>query len=210
MRRSCSRPASTAGLWLKLRGWKPIAWAGAGAVAVLAVAGAIEVFWFRRELAAHLQHAVHLLRVALNATDAPNPDVPYLQPMTLRGRYETVIWYWLLGYGDNRLIAIPSLVFLAALGARVFAGLRWPLVGALGMLIGFAAWDAWAFVQGPRWVAGLYRLSPFLVFAILPAPRREGPADWLRTTAAIAFVGYLVLAFVAPTRPAASRSVRGC
>ena len=51
----------------------------------------------------------------MHLTDTPNPEVPVLQPFTLRDRYETVVEYWLLGYGADWIIAAVAAGLLIAL-----------------------------------------------------------------------------------------------
>src|SRR6185295_12882937 len=88
-------PGLACGLWLR-SSWRAAAAAAVAVVAVLAAAGAIEVFWFHRPLAAHLLHAVHLLRSLAHVAAEPNPDVPALAPLTWQERFDTVVVYWLI------------------------------------------------------------------------------------------------------------------
>ena len=76
-----------------------------GLLMPLAVAAALEVWWFERPAAAHLRHAVHLVQAALHVTEEPNPELPVLRPMTLRERYDTVVMYWILGRGSDPQVA---------------------------------------------------------------------------------------------------------
>ena len=103
-------PALVAAIWWKTRSWKAVGWTVATCVAGLLLAGAIEVWWFDRPLAAHLQHAVHLARRALHLTTTPNPELPQLEPMTLHERYDTMVEYWLLGFDST----VPVLLLAGA------------------------------------------------------------------------------------------------
>ena len=99
-------PGVLLALWWQTRTVRTIAAAVGAMLVPLVCAAAVEVFWFQRPAAAHLRHAVHLVQRAAHLTDAANPDVPVLVPLTMRDRYETVIQYWLLGYGNDWLIAL--------------------------------------------------------------------------------------------------------
>ena len=87
-------PGLLLSIWFRQRGWRRIVAAVGGLLMPLAVAAALEVWWFERPAAAHLRHAVHLVQAALHVTEEPNPELPVLRPMTLRERYDTVVTYW--------------------------------------------------------------------------------------------------------------------
>ena len=163
-------PGVLIALWWSRRDARALAAAVAGVLIPLALAASMEVWWFQRPVAAHLRHAVHLVQSAMHVTDAPNPDVPSLQAFTLRERYDTVVVYWLLGYGTDRVVA----AFAAGLAVALLIRLRWQ--SSLGLLLWltvilvFAAADVWELVTAPKWLAGLHRVSPFLVFALFPLP----------------------------------------
>jgi hypothetical protein len=173
-----------------------------GALVALALAAAVDVGWFDRPAAAHLRHAVHLLQSALHTTDEPNAEVPVLHAMTLRERHETVVQYWLFGYGNDRIIA-------AYLGGLAIALLvRWKFRSSLGILIwlggviALVAVDFRELITAPKWLAGLYRVAPYLVFAVLPsAPavrRSDGGTETdalLPRVALLATGTYLLVAF---------------
>jgi hypothetical protein len=186
-------------LWLRRRKMWPLVLLTAGAVAALAASAAIEVFWFDRPAAAHLRHAVHLLQRAFQTTDAANIDVPVLHPMTLRDRYATVVQYWLLGYGRDGLIAL----YAAGLALALF--LRWRSQSSAGLLVwlGGVWWlvaqDFYELVTAPKWLAGLFRVAPYLVFALFPLPsgHQQEPNRRGELTARIALAAtaaYLALA----------------
>ena len=163
-------PGVLVALWWSRRDARALAAAVAGVLIPLALAASMEVWWFQRPVAAHLRHAVHLVQSAMHVTDAPNPDVPALQAFTLRERYDTVVEYWLLGYGADWIIAAVA----AGLAVALLIRLRWR--SSLGLLLWltvilvFAAADVWEVVTAPKWLAGLHRVSPFLVFALFPLP----------------------------------------
>jgi hypothetical protein len=188
-------PALLAATWWRTRSLKAIGWSLAGCSAGLVFAGVVEVWWFQRPLAAHLQHAVHLARSALHLTTTPNPELPTLKPMTQQERYDTVIDYWLIGVGSTIPIVLTAgatiLAVIAAWCRRV-----WPLIAMLAVLSLVAVVDATSIVRAPKFAAGLYRLSPFLIFALLPGARSEDGVPLLKRVTLVAFVTYLALAWI--------------
>lgn len=189
-------------MWIRARAWRPLLWASAGALSLLLAAAAIEVWWFNRPAAAHLRHAVHMLESALHLTTQPNLDVPVLEQFTMRERYETVVTYWLAGRGTDRQVAAFTLGLVAALVVRW----RWrSSAGLLVWLVAFSATtagDVWEVVTAPKWLAGLVRVSPFVVCALFPfAPgdaRRDGDSRITRLFPAVALAAtaaFLAIAF---------------
>ncbi|MGE5357936.1 MAG: hypothetical protein ACM3NQ_02895, partial [Bacteroidales bacterium] len=128
-------PALAFALWLRTS-IRAAVGSAAAVGAALAAAGAVEVWWFHRPLAAHLRHAVHLLRVLARVAAEPNPDVPALTPLTWRERYDTVVVYWLLGYGAP----VSTIVVLLAFACR-WLRVRWPMVLVLAGLACLAVAD---------------------------------------------------------------------
>jgi hypothetical protein len=185
-------------IWLRERRIRPVAAAAAAVLVPLALSAALELWWFERPAAAHLRHAAHSLQTAFRVTDEPNPDVPVLRPMTTRERYDTVVVYWLLGRGSDRQVTL----FVGALSIALLVWWRWgSSIGILLWLLAFGATalgDLWEVLTLPKWLAGLVRVSPYVVFAVLPLARRGGDGGPLRdlwlvvgfTTAA-----YFILAF---------------
>ena len=186
-------------LWCRDRSVRTLASAAGGVLIPLAVSAAVEVWWFERPVAAHLRHAVHLVQAAIRVADGPNPDVPVLVPLTPGDRYNTVVEYWLLGYGNDRVITAIGAGLLVALAVRR----RWrsslALFLWLTVIVAFAAADLWELVLAPKWLAGLHRVSPYLVFALLPRPEGPREADdypWLRKAIGLTAAIYLFIAFV--------------
>jgi hypothetical protein len=194
-------PGLLLGIWLRERGWRRIGAAIAGILVPLMFAAAIEVLWFERPVAAHLRHAVHLLQTALHVTSEPNPDVPALQPMTGRERYDTVVTYWLLGRGTDPQVA----GFVTALFVALFVRRKWrSSLGILLWLLAFGATalgDMWEVLTAPKWLAGLIRVSPYAVFAVLPfAASREADEphraeSWMAVVAGFTTLTYLAIAY---------------
>jgi len=168
-------PGLLLAVWIRERGWRRLVAAAAGVAVPLLLAGAIEVWWFHRPPAAHVRHAVHLLQSALHLTSEPNPDVPVLRPMTPRERYDTVVTYWMFGRGTDRQVA----AFVAGLVAALFVRWKWrSSAGLFVWLVAFGvttAGDVWEVLTAPKWLAGLIRVAPYAVFAILPLALGSDP-----------------------------------
>jgi hypothetical protein len=192
-------PGLLLAVWIRERGWRRLAAVAAGVVAPLVLAGVIEVWWFHRPPAAHLRHAVHLLQSALHLTTEPNPDVPVLRPMTARERYDTVVTYWLFGRGTDRQVAGFIVSLLAALV------IRWKWRSSAGLLVWLLAFgvttagDVWEVLTAPKWLAGLVRVAPYAVFAILPAALLGsdpgGSRSRIRGIVAFTAITYLLVAY---------------
>jgi hypothetical protein len=193
-------PGAALAAWLQRRRASPLLLIGGGALVGLGMAAAIDVWWFERPIAAHLRHAVHLLQSALQTTDAANMDVPVLHPMTLRERHQTVVQYWLFGYGNDRIIT----AYVVGLGVALLVRVRFrSSVGIfvwLAAVVGLAVQDFWELMTAPKWLAGLYRVAPYLVFAVLPPPvhshdDRATTGDRIHRIALVTLFAYLILAF---------------
>ena len=191
-------------LWCRTRTVRPLLSAMGAMLIPLVAAAAVEVIWFHRPAAAHLRHAVHLVQRAVHLTDAANPDVPVLVPMTPRDRYETVVQYWLLGYGNDWLIALGASGLVLALALQRLGRSSLALLLWLGGIVALAVVDVQDVVLAPKWVAGLLRGSPYLVFALFPSPVRStepglGPRsaffEWLRPAILVTTAAYLLIAF---------------
>ena len=188
-------PGLALAVWLRTRRAAPILWTSVGAIVPLTAAAAMDVWWFQRPVAAHLRHAVHLLQSVLRVNDAPNPDVPVLHPLTVRERYETVIQYWLLGYGRDAIIAAYAAGLAAALVIRFRLRSSIGILAWLGAVIVLASIDLHELVTAPKWLAGLHRVSPYLVFALLPLPLNTERRGWFGGVIIFTTAAYLALAF---------------
>ena len=146
-----------------------------GAAAPVALLAAVDHLWLHRPVLAHLRHAVPMLNAVLPRSRALLPELPAL---SWPDRYSTIVHYWLLGGGTPLIaLAIALALVLAFTLRHRQAG---PVVVAL-VLLGAAIvqWrDIVPLLAAPRFMAGLLYLSPFLLFALLPAPpgSSEGPA----------------------------------
>ena len=193
-------PGVAIALWTRRRDVRRVLLLAAGAVAALAAAAAIEVFWFDRPAAAHLRHAVHILQRAFQTTNAANIDVPVLHPMTVRDRYGTVIQYWLLGYGRDGLIALYTGGLAVALFLRWRSRSSLALLVWLGAVLWLVAQDFYELITAPKWLAGLFRVAPYLVFVLFPPPlgyaaEARARGELSARVALMTMAAYLALAF---------------
>jgi hypothetical protein len=181
-------------IWLRTRSWPPLMRAVVATVLILIAAACVDVWWFGRPAAAHLRHAVHLLHGSWIGSE-PGTDLPSLKPFTMHERYQTVIQYWLLGYGNNTVIALYA-------GGLAVALLVWRTrrtsIGVLVWLVAvvaLAAIDLHEVVTLPKWLAGMQRVSPYFVFALLPGPAWVERTGWVRGAMLLTAVAYVALAF---------------
>ncbi len=188
-------PGLALAVWMRRPGIRPLLQLAAGMFIPLGAAAAIEVWWFGRPLAAHLRHAVHLLQRAAHLSDAPNPDVPALRPFSMRERYETVIQYWLLGYGRDAWILAYGLGLVAALAIRLWLRSSAGLLVWVAAVVGLTAVDLHELVTAPKWLAGLQRVSPYLVFALFPRPHGAARRGWYVPVVLVTAAAYVALAF---------------
>jgi hypothetical protein len=112
------------------------------------------------------------------------------------------VQYWLFGYGNNRWLAAYVLGLVAALLVRWRFGSSLGIVAWLVAIAAAATFDVWAVVTAPKWLAGLHRVAPYLVFALLPSPpgqtnsASERASDHLAPRVAlITAAAYLAFAF---------------
>jgi hypothetical protein len=182
-------------LWWQSRSLRTVG-AAAGAIIVpLIIAAGVEVAWFHRPAAAHLRHAVHLVQRAAHLTDALNPDVPVLTPFTFRDRYATVVQYWLFGYGNNWLLGLMGAALVTAAVLQRTRQSSLALFVWLMPIVALAAVDLREVATAPKWLAGLHRCSPYLVFAVMPLPFGSTGHGWLRPAILITAAAYLLIAF---------------
>jgi hypothetical protein len=184
-----------------LLSWRSPSWSAVGAVvggaiAVLLVAAAIDVWCFQRPAAAHLRHAVHLLQSALRLTNEANPELPQLEPFTAGQRYETVVQFWLLGYGNDRWIAIYAAGLAIALAIWRWSGSSIGSLVWITAVLVLAASDLRELAAAPKWLAGLLRVSPFIAVVVLPPAHGSAPRRWLHVPLLLTTLGYLVLAYI--------------
>ena len=181
-------------LWLRTRTWQPIVRSMAAIAAVVIVAACVDIWWFGRPPAAHLRHAVHLLQGSWMASE-PGTDLPSLKPFTPRERYQTVIQYWLLGYDNDVAIALYAAGLAAALLLWRVGRTSIGLVMWLTAVVALAAIDLHEVVTAPKWLAGLQRVSPYFVLALMPGPVTGEGAGWMRRAVLLTTFAYVALAY---------------
>jgi hypothetical protein len=183
-------------LWAEGRRAGALVIALAGLTLVSAVAGAVEVLFYQRPPGAHMLPAVHLVRHVFELSGGMTNEVPIMQALSPSERYDAVVHYWL----TSELSRMTVLLFVA--GAAAAAAIRRYTGSSLGVLflavlaLGWAAYGLWTLLPAPRWVAGLFRQSPFLVFALFPAPGLSPAARRARLLVIAASAIYVVIAIL--------------
>jgi hypothetical protein len=84
----------------------------------------------------------------------------------------------------------------AALLLRVAVGTSIGVLVWLGAIVALAALDLWDVMHAPKWVAGLLRVAPYLVFAILPRTPSADRTSSFRVAVLWAAAAYLIVAAV--------------
>jgi hypothetical protein len=163
-----------------------------GAAVPVALLAAVDHLWLHRPILAHLRHAVPMLNAVLPRSHALLPELPGL---SWPERYNTIVHYWLLG-GGTPVIAL-GIVLTLALAFALRHRRAGPVVVAL-VLLGAAIvqWrEILPLLTAPRFMAGLLHLSPFLLFALLPAPpgSSQGPA---RAVALVTSGAFLLITWI--------------
>jgi len=157
-------------LFVRWRRLGPLASALVPAGIVIAANAALDP-WYGRPVAAHAAHAVGFLRQIIESAGGSSvSDIRALDPMTFGDRYNTVVHYWLIG--DVSGVAVGLSVAALVASAYLFFR-RQSVAGVLCVSVVACAWavyDAVSVMLQPRWLTGLVTLSPFLLFAALPAP----------------------------------------
>ncbi len=136
---------------------------------------AVDQWWFQRPMLAHLRHAVPGFDAMLPRSRARLPQLPV---MGWHERLSTVAEYWLLGFGGLAAgAALTAWVALAHWARRLT-----PLVVSTLVLTAAVLHvvDLASLVPAPRIMAGLLRLSPFLLLAVLPRANGEPAPSLVR------------------------------
>jgi hypothetical protein len=166
--------------------------AGAGSLAPLVAVALLDGFVYHRPAWAHMLYAVPGVRQWL-----PGDVVRGLPPLRVLAwgrRPEVLVHQWLIGIGTP---VQKGLVVALLASAWLWLRRTRSALALLLVVAGLAAWrvaDVVELVSAPKFVGGLYRLCPFLLFAIVPLP--PGEATSLARRLALWTTGtYLVLAF---------------
>jgi hypothetical protein len=164
-----------------------------GVVSVIVVNTIIDVGVYGRPPSAHLLHAVAPLQDYMNPGAAA--ALPRLRVMPWRERFDVLVTYWLLGRGTLWLAPICLTMLLAAAAVRRTTGSALGLLAVVGAVATVATLDVSALLSAPKFVAGLFRLCPFLVFALIPVPS-PFRSSLARRGALVASAAYVIVALV--------------
>lgn len=134
----------------------------------IVVMAAVDHWWFDRPMLAHLRHAVPGFDALLPRSRARLPE---LRVMRWHERTSTIVEYWLLGFGSLATGALLAVWIGLAHAVRRTAPV---LVATLAITAAVLhVLDLAALIPAPRVLAGLFRLAPFLVLALLPRAQGE-------------------------------------
>lgn len=145
--------------------WRTVA---AAAVPVLAMA-IVDQWWFERPMLAHMRHAVPGFDALLPRARAILPRLP---AMSWSERLDTLVGYWFFGFSG---LGAAVLAVWLVLAHAIRRWRPWLVAGLLLVVASLHLVDLVQLVVAPRILAGLFRLAPFLVLALLPQPA-GGPA----------------------------------
>ncbi len=166
--------------------------AGIALVPLLAIAG-LDGWVYHRPVSAHLLHAMAPLRRWMPADSVRS--LPALPVIPWGERPDVLLHQWLVGLGTPLDKALVIGALLAAIGIRRWTGSAVGLIAVLGWLAVWRVADVAVLTTLPKFVGGLYRLCPFVVFALVPLPRPARPSR-ARTLAITSCACYLALAIV--------------
>lgn len=159
-----------------------------GIAVPLIVMAAVDQWWFERPMLAHLRHAVPGLDVVLPRARA---RLPHLEIMSWTERLQTLFVYWLFGHGALLAAAAAGAIATTHLARRLDP---WVVPAVAASLAAAVHWaDLLVQLREPRIHAGLFRLSPFLLLALLP-PAPGAPVApvtrlaWVTTATILAVV----------------------
>lgn len=158
------------------RRWRDLSHVLGGVAVPLALMAIVDQWWFERPMLAHLRHAVPGFDALLPRARARLPELP---AMAWRERVQTVVDYWLFGVGLEAATAGTLCVAVAHLGRRLAPAAIAVMVATAAIL---HAIDIFRLIAEPRITAGLFRLSPFLLLALLPRAAGERASPLMRLT----------------------------
>ncbi len=179
---------------------KPALFFCAGIAVPVAAVAAIDAWVYGRPPAAHLLHALK----GSWFSETPAGPVTVLEAMTLPQRFDAVFVYWLDGRTRLHVAWIAAGVVLAGV-VKYRWNSYWGTVPLLAFVASEAIRDVAALHGAPRRLAGLLRLSPFIVFAALPAPGTATQRQ--RRSHAQVIAAVFVLVAVATTNTTGGKSL---
>jgi hypothetical protein len=166
---------------------------GAAALLPLVSIAALDALVYDRPVSAHLLHAMAPLQRWLPSDIVRS--LPALPVIPWGERPDVLVHQWLVGVGTPLEKGVAVAALLAAAGIKRWTGSALGLVVVLGMLAAWRVADVQALVSSPKFVGGLYRLCPFLVFACVPLPAGVSSSK-ARHVALWTAACYLALAFL--------------
>ena len=129
----------------------------------LVAMAAVDQWWFERPMLAHLRHAVPALDVVLPRARA---RLPHLGIMSWADRLQTLFVYWLFGHSGAVAAAVVAVIAATHLARRLNPWLVPAIAVTAAAVVHWT--DLLTLLAEPRIHAGLFRLSPFLLLALLP------------------------------------------
>ena len=141
---------------------------------ILAMA-VLDHWWFERPMLAHLRHAVPGFDALLPRSRARLPE---LDVMGWQERLTTLVEYWLLGFAGAAVAAALTVWIALAHGLKRLAPVLVATLVASSAVLHIV--DLVLLGPAPRVVAGLLRLAPFLLLAVLPRANGEPAAPLTR------------------------------
>jgi hypothetical protein len=166
------------------------AMAGMTLLPLLAVAG-LDIWVYHRPASAHLLHAVAPLQRWLPADSVSS--LPALPIIPWAERPDVLVHQWLIGLGTTLDKGLVVAALLAAIAIRRWTGSALGLVAVLGWLAAWRVADVAVLTTVPKFVGGLYRLCPFVVFALVPLPKGT-PSSRTRALAIATCAAYMTAA----------------
>jgi len=172
-------------------GWRRALTVGASTALPALLAATADLWVFQRPAAAHLAHAIEPLAGVVRVS-LPEPET-----WSLAERYEVAVANWLFGLQPELWLA-SALMLAALILTFILRRHRADLALAVVTVVTITHInDLMTYLREPAYVAGLFRLSPVLIFGVLPVASGLR-STWLRrcSISAIAAFVLVALAFV--------------
>src|SRR4029077_9668709 len=91
--------------------------------------------------------------------------LPHLQSLDWSERYETIVHYWCLGGGTWAIALAVVGALLVALALRRRGAVPLVVLAILSLAVAWQAQHLVRLATAPKFLSGLLRLAPFLIFA---------------------------------------------
>jgi hypothetical protein len=172
-----------------------------GGAAVLVGIALLDILVYRRPASAHLLHALAPLQPYL----APGAILPRLRELSPAERWDVVVSMWLLGSYELKGPALLLGALVLGIALYRWRGVPYLLIAVAIVVTAAAIRDTAALLAAPKFVGGLFRLSPFLLAALVPLPR--GAASSIARRIALVTSALYVLAMFAVLNTAGGKSL---